>query len=33
MKIITINIKPKKEFTIKAKINSIKKGSLRIFLD
>jgi len=31
--IVSINIPPKKEFTIKAKINSIEKGSLKIFLD
>jgi len=31
--IVSINVPPKKEFTIKAKINSIEKGSLKIFLD
>ena len=28
-----VNIKPKKEFTIRVKINSIEKGKFRIFLD
>lgn len=31
--IVSINVSPKREFTINAKINSIEKGSLKIFLD